>query len=154
MHIRTAVTKRVLPRFRECSRQVEAEVVSNSTNKIYQTWKALFWRSLQAACPLFQACAPWYTLALWPFSSLKSHVTCCEGGCVDSVQYRDTKRVPMGGYVGRGNPKSHKYRCTWPQKWFAKHVVKKDPGRAKLNSHRTTCELFFRALYVLGRVLI
>ena len=40
------VAKRVLPRLRECSRQVEAEVVSNSSNKIHQTWEALFWRPL------------------------------------------------------------------------------------------------------------
>ena len=34
----TGVAKRVLPRLRECSRQVEAEVVSNSSDKIHQTW--------------------------------------------------------------------------------------------------------------------
>ena len=44
--IPTGVAKRVLPRLRECSRQVEAEVVSNSSNKIHQTWEALFWRPL------------------------------------------------------------------------------------------------------------
>ena len=39
----TGIAKRVLPRLRECSRHVEAEVVSNSGNKIHQTWEALFW---------------------------------------------------------------------------------------------------------------
>ena len=42
----TGVAKRVLPRLRECSRQVEAEVVSNSSNNILQTWEALFWQAL------------------------------------------------------------------------------------------------------------
>ena len=36
----------MLPRLRERSRQVEAEVVSNSSNKVHQTWEALFWRPL------------------------------------------------------------------------------------------------------------
>ena len=31
---------------RECLKQVEAEVVSNSRNKLHQTWEALFWRPL------------------------------------------------------------------------------------------------------------
>ena len=43
-HYRAAKRKR--PRLRECSRQVEAEVVSNSSNKIHQTWEPLFWRPL------------------------------------------------------------------------------------------------------------
>ena len=42
----TGVAKRVLPRLRECSRQVEAEVVSNSSNKIHQTWGPPFSRAL------------------------------------------------------------------------------------------------------------
>ena len=42
----TGVAKRVLPTLRESSRQVEAEVVSNSKNKLHQTWEALFWRPL------------------------------------------------------------------------------------------------------------
>ena len=42
----TGVAKRVLPRLRECSRQVEAEVVSNSRNNIHQTWGAIFRRPL------------------------------------------------------------------------------------------------------------
>ena len=29
---------KVVPRLRECCRQVEAEVVSNSRNRIHQTW--------------------------------------------------------------------------------------------------------------------
>ena len=33
----TWVAKRVLPRLRECSRQVEAEAVSNSRNGLHQT---------------------------------------------------------------------------------------------------------------------
>ena len=37
-----AVAKRVVSRLRECCRQVKAEVVSNSSNKIHQTWEALF----------------------------------------------------------------------------------------------------------------
>ena len=45
----TGVAKRVLPWLRECFRQVEAEVVSNSSNKIHQTWEALFWRPLYIA---------------------------------------------------------------------------------------------------------
>ena len=39
----TEIAKRVLPRLREGSWQVEAEVVSNSSNKIHQTLEALFW---------------------------------------------------------------------------------------------------------------
>ena len=31
--------KRLVPRLRECCRQGQAEVVSNSRNRIYQTWK-------------------------------------------------------------------------------------------------------------------
>ena len=42
----TGVVKRVLPRLQECARQVEAEVVSNSSNKIHQTWEASFWQPL------------------------------------------------------------------------------------------------------------
>ena len=42
----TVVAKRVLPRLQASSRQVEAEVVSNSNNKTHQTWEALFWRPL------------------------------------------------------------------------------------------------------------
>ena len=30
---------KAIPRLRECSKQVEAEVLSNSRNKIHQTWK-------------------------------------------------------------------------------------------------------------------
>ena len=37
---------RVLPRLPECSRQVEAEVVSNSRNKLHQTLEAFLWRPL------------------------------------------------------------------------------------------------------------
>ena len=44
--ITTGVIKRGLPRLLECSREVEAEVVSNSSIKIHQTWEALFWRHL------------------------------------------------------------------------------------------------------------
>ena len=47
----------VVPRLRECLRQVEAEVVSNSNNKIHQTWESLFW-------------PPLYSIAreiMWPF---------------------------------------------------------------------------------------
>ena len=36
----TGVAKRVLPRLWECFRQVEAELISNSSNKIHQTWLA------------------------------------------------------------------------------------------------------------------
>ena len=43
----TGIAKlRVLPKFGECSRQVEADVVSNGSYKIHQTWQALFWRTL------------------------------------------------------------------------------------------------------------
>ena len=42
----TGFVKRMLPKLRECSRQVEAEVVRNSSNKIHLTWEALFWRPL------------------------------------------------------------------------------------------------------------
>ena len=45
----TVIAKRVLPRLRECSRQVEAEVVSNSSNKIHQTWEALCIEPFMAA---------------------------------------------------------------------------------------------------------
>ena len=45
-YVCNGVAKRVLPRLRECSGQVEAEVISNSSNKIHQTWEALFRRPL------------------------------------------------------------------------------------------------------------
>ena len=45
---------RVLPRLRECYRQVEAEVVSNSSNEIHQTWEALFWQPLYQSASIFK----------------------------------------------------------------------------------------------------
>ena len=42
----SGVAKRVLPRLGECFRQIEAEVVINSINKIHQIWEALLWRPL------------------------------------------------------------------------------------------------------------
>ena len=38
----TGLGKKAPARFRECSRQVQAEVVSNSSNKIHQTWPKPF----------------------------------------------------------------------------------------------------------------
>ena len=35
-----------IPRLRECTGQVEAEMVCNSSSKIHQTWEVLFWRPL------------------------------------------------------------------------------------------------------------
>ena len=42
----TGVAKGVGPRLRECYRQGQAEVVSNSRNKTLQTWSPLVWRHL------------------------------------------------------------------------------------------------------------
>ena len=42
VYVLQGVAKRVLLRLRECCRQVEAEVASSSSNKIHQTWEALF----------------------------------------------------------------------------------------------------------------
>ena len=39
---------KVVPRLRECCRQSQAEVVSNSRNTIHQTWGPLFSRALYA----------------------------------------------------------------------------------------------------------
>ena len=47
---RTGLGWNVIPRLRECCRQVEAEVVSNSKNKIHQTWGPPFRRALYY-CP-------------------------------------------------------------------------------------------------------
>ena len=44
--ISTGITKRGLPRLRECSIEVEEEAVSNSSDKIRQTWEAHFWGPL------------------------------------------------------------------------------------------------------------
>ena len=38
--------KKVIPRLRECYRQLGAEVVSNSSNKLNQTWGPPFRRAL------------------------------------------------------------------------------------------------------------
>ena len=38
------------PRLCECCRQGQAEVVSNSRNKIHQTWRLPFYRSLYVIC--------------------------------------------------------------------------------------------------------
>ena len=77
----TGVAKRVLPWLRECSRQVEAEVVSNSSNKIHQTWEALFWRPLysrfgensrainQSSKPLLNSVCFWPTRSILEFYS-------------------------------------------------------------------------------------
>ena len=35
----TGLDYKVIPRLRECCRQVEVEVASNSSNKIHQTWE-------------------------------------------------------------------------------------------------------------------
>ena len=34
----TGLSKKVVPRLRECCRQAQAEVISNSKDKIHQTW--------------------------------------------------------------------------------------------------------------------
>ena len=50
----------MLSRLQECSRQVEAEVVSNSRNKLHQTWKALFWRPLYYICLIIDSKDQWF----------------------------------------------------------------------------------------------
>ena len=45
-HNCTGLDYKVIPRLRECCRQVEAEVVSNSSNKIHQTWEGPYSRAL------------------------------------------------------------------------------------------------------------
>ena len=57
----------MLPRLRECSRQVEAEVVNNSSNKIHQTWEALFWQTL------YKSQVQYYFFRLLP-SSIESDI--------------------------------------------------------------------------------
>ena len=70
-HRHTGVTKRVLPRLQECSRQVETEVVSNSSNKIQQTWEALFW------IPLYRRATMPNNFDFVPMSlSLTNHTEC------------------------------------------------------------------------------
>ena len=46
------VAKKVGPRLREHHRRVDAEVVSNSSNKIHQTWEPPFSRALYVASHL------------------------------------------------------------------------------------------------------
>ena len=46
----TGAGKIVVPSLRECCRQVEAEEVSNSRNKIHQTWGPQFCRPLYCHC--------------------------------------------------------------------------------------------------------
>ena len=38
----TGLSKKVVPRLRECCRQTQAEVVSKSSNKNHQTWELPF----------------------------------------------------------------------------------------------------------------
>ena len=47
------VAKKIDPRLRECSSQCHTEVVSNSRNKILETWDQLFWR------PFHGILSPW-----------------------------------------------------------------------------------------------
>ena len=42
---------KVVPRLRECCRQVEEEAVSNSRNKIHQTWEQPYGDSLYSPLP-------------------------------------------------------------------------------------------------------
>ena len=41
---------KVVPRLRECCRQGQADVVSNSSNNIHQTWGPPFSRALWSTC--------------------------------------------------------------------------------------------------------
>ena len=62
IQLTTGVAKIVLPRLRECSGQVEAEVVSNSRNKIHQTWESLFGTPMYTVVsPLTHALDGWHS---------------------------------------------------------------------------------------------
>ena len=50
IHLATGILYKAVPRLRECCRQVEAEEVSNSRNKIHQTWEWPYRDSLYTVC--------------------------------------------------------------------------------------------------------
>ena len=46
IHLYTGLSQKTSARLSECCRQIEAEVVSNSSNKIHQTWLEPFSQTL------------------------------------------------------------------------------------------------------------